>query len=239
MPPTDDLPFPLVAPTLRGVGTRRPSLHGLTDRPAQAALRAVRRPIGAHARRRRMLMHTEAVDLSFERLRSSDLSVLATWLARPHVQRWWREPSDLASVEENYGPLLDGSDPTEGFMVHLSGRPIGYVQRYLIDDDPEWREAMRSSMQEGGGIGIDYLIGEPDLVGRGIGRDMISRFVAECFGRYPAENRIVVGLQQDNVASWKALEASGFRRVWAGDLESSDPSDQGPSFIYLVDRGTP
>ena len=55
---------------------------------------------------------------------------------------------------------------------------------------------------------------------------MISRFVDDCFIRYPSEHRIVVDLQQDNVASWKALEAAGFRRGWAGDLESSDPSDQ-------------
>ena len=68
---------------------------------------------------------------------------------------------------------------------------------------------------------------------------MISRFADECFARYPSERRIVVGLQQDNVASWKALEAAGFRRAWAGDLDSTDPGDDGPSFIYLLSRLTP
>ena len=29
----------------------------------------------------------------------------------------------------------------------------------------------------------------------------------------------------------KALAAAGFRRVWEGDLVSSDPSHRGPSFI--------
>jgi aminoglycoside 6'-N-acetyltransferase len=179
------------------------------------------------------------MDLSFEPLRVGDLPVIATWLARPHVRQWWREPSDQASVAENYGPVLDGSDPTEGFIVHLDGRPIGYVQRYLVEEDPEWRATITSSLGDAGGIGIDYLIGEPDLVGRGIGRVMISRFAAECWSRYPSEDRIVVALQQDNIASWKALEAAGFRRSWEGDIESSDPSDQGPSFVYVVVRGTP
>ena len=145
----------------------------------------------------------------------------------------------MASVEENYGPLVDGSDATEGFIVHLGGRPIGYVQRYLVDDDPEWRETITSSLGDAGGIGIDYLIGEPDLVGRGIGRLMIARFAAECWSRHPSEDRIVVALQQDNVASWKALEAAGFRRAWDGDIESSDPSDQRPGFIYVVVRRSP
>jgi aminoglycoside 6'-N-acetyltransferase len=181
-------------------------------------------------------MHTGTLDFSFQSLAAGDLTLLATWLARPHVQRWWREPSDLASVEENYRPLVDGSDPSEGFIVGLGGRPIGYVQRYLVDEDPEWRSTISASLGEGGGIGIDYLIGEVDLVGQGIGRRMISRFVQDCWTRYPAEARMVVALQQGNGASWRALEAAGFRRAWEGELTSSDPSDEGPSFIYLLAR---
>jgi len=182
-------------------------------------------------------VHTEDVDVAFEPLRVSNLPLMATWLARPHVARWWRQSSDLASVEEDFGPLLDGSDPTEGFVVRLDGRPVGYAQRGLIEDDPEAQHAMVTALGDAGGVGIDYLIGEPDLVGRGIGRVMIARFVDECFARYPSERRMVVDLQQDNVASWRALEGAGFRRAWAGDLESTDPSDEGPSFIYLLDRG--
>lgn len=177
------------------------------------------------------------MDLAFRALRASDLPLVASWIGRPHVAPWWREPSDLASVESSYGPLLDGSDPTEGSVVLLDARPIGFVQKYRIDDDPEWRMTIESALVESGGIGIDYLIGEADLVGRGLGRQVISAFVDECWERYPSEHRIVVAMQQDNAASWKALEACGFRRVWEGRLESSGPSDEGPSFIYV--RGRP
>ena len=183
------------------------------------------------------VMHNENLDgFRFAPLRSSDLPILAVWLARPHVARWWREPSDLISVERNYGPLAKGLDPTEGFIVHFSARPIGYVQRYLIDEHPDWRETIQGALGHGGGIGIDYLIGEPDFVGRGVGRRLISQFVDASWTRYPSADRIAVALQQDNIASWKALAASGFRRVWEGDLVSSDPSDRGPSFIYIADR---
>src|SRR6185437_9040095 len=157
--------------------------------------------------------------------RETDLPLLATWLSRSHVERWWREPSDITSVERNYLPMVDGSDPTEAFIVNLSGRPIGYVQRYLIDDDPEWRESIRSVLGDSSGIGIDYLIGEPDLVGKGIGRRMISQFVRATWNRHPSADRITVALQRENVASWKALEAAGFRRAWEGLLVSADPSD--------------
>ena len=179
------------------------------------------------------------MDITFEPLRGDDLPLIATWLARPHVRRWWRQPSDPVSVGVDFGPLVDGSDPTEGFIVHLDGRPIGYLQRGLIEDGPETQRSIGSALGDTGGIEIDYFIGEPELVGRGIGCVMISRFADECFVRYPSECRIVVGLQQQNVASWRALEAAGFRRAWAGDLDSNDPGDDGPSFVYLLDRHSP
>ena len=92
------------------------------------------------------------------------------------------------------------------------------------------------SVARSGGIGIDYLISEPDCVGRGIGRRLISQFVDASWDRYRSANQVVVALHQDNIASRRALESVGFRRIWSGDLVSSDPSDQGPSFIYVLDR---
>jgi aminoglycoside 6'-N-acetyltransferase len=183
------------------------------------------------------VVHNENLDdFRFAALRSSDLPSLAVWFARPHVSRWWREPSDLISVEQNYGLVAEGLDPTEGFIVHFRGRSIGYVQRYLLDENEDWSASIRGALGYAGGIGIDYLIGESDLVGKGVGRRLISQFVHASWNRYPSAERIVVALQQENIASWRALEASGFRRVWKGDLVSSDPSDRGPSFIYIADR---
>jgi aminoglycoside 6'-N-acetyltransferase len=45
-----------------------------------------------------------------------------------------------------------------------------------------------------------------------------------------------VAVQQENPASWRALEGAGFQRVWAGMLDSDDPSDQGPSYLYSMRR---
>lgn len=175
-------------------------------------------------------------DFEFVPLRPDDLPLLAAWLGRPHVARWWREPSDLAAVKQGYGRLATGRDRTEAFIVHLSDRQIGYVQRYLIDQHPDWRESIQKALGRSGGIGIDYLIGESELTGRGLGPQMVRQFVASCWERYPSEEETVVAVQQDNRASWRALETSGFRRLWSGDIESSDPSDEGPSFIYVARR---
>ncbi|MGO8870813.1 MAG: hypothetical protein ACLQPH_05315 [Acidimicrobiales bacterium] len=42
----------------------------------------------------------------------------------------------------------------------------------------------------------------------------------------------VVGVQRANRASWRTLEAAGFDRTWAGELDTDDPSDRGPSSLY-------
>jgi aminoglycoside 6'-N-acetyltransferase len=83
--------------------------------------------------------------------------------------------------------------------------------------------------------GIDYLIGEPDLVGRGVGSAVIAAFSPLVFQWRPVET-IVVTVQQANVASWRILEKAGYQRIWSGELESPDPSDDGPEHVYLLTR---
>ena len=177
-----------------------------------------------------------ATSTSFRPLTSDDLPLLADWLGRPHVERWWREAADLKSVRCRYGPLIEGSDPSEAFLWVVDGEPIGYVQRYLLDDNPEWRAAVAPGLGHAVGAGIDYLIGVETLIGKGLGRRMITDFVSASWLRYPAIGAVIAAVQQDNVASWRALEGAGFHRAWTGNLESEDPSDAGPSYLYRTRR---
>jgi aminoglycoside 6'-N-acetyltransferase len=167
-------------------------------------------------------------------MRREDLPLLAGWLAQEHVRAWWRgEAADLASVEAKYGPCIDGVDPTELFVIEWSGEPVGMVQRYLIADEPEWAAAFDGIVDVSDAAGIDYLLGVPAAVGRGVGTAAIGAFVPMVF-EWRAVASIVVTVQQANVASWRMLEHVGFDRVWAGELDSPDPSDDGPQYVYLI-----
>ncbi len=175
--------------------------------------------------------------LTVRPLTRDDLPQLSRWLAEPHVAEWWRDPSDLASVEASYVPCIDGTDPAEVFVIEAEGRAAGLIERYLVADDPEWDHAMQATGAVSGcAAGIDYLIGEPGLTGRGYGRAAICLFTTLTFGRYPQADAIVAAPQQANVGSWRALERAGYRRWWGGRLESSDPSDAGPAYLYGVRR---
>jgi len=76
---------------------------------------------------------------------TADLPLVSRWLAQPHVAQWWRDPSDLPSVRQSYLPSINGEDPTEVFIIEVAGAAAGLIQRYLVEDDPEWDRAMAAT----------------------------------------------------------------------------------------------
>jgi aminoglycoside 6'-N-acetyltransferase len=176
------------------------------------------------------------VDLGFRPLRREDFPLLSVWFANEHVRPWWHEDHDLESIEARYGPSVDSRDPTEVFVVHQGDEPVGLIQRYRIDDYPEWRRSLVVAGVPAAAAGIDYLVGDGGLIGRGVGTEMISRFVEDTWRRYPEVSAIAVAVQQKNRRSWRALEKSGFQRAWAGLIDSGDPSDAWPDYVYVRHR---
>jgi len=172
------------------------------------------------------------VSLAFRPLSRADFPVLDTWLAAEHVARWWPELASGGSAASAFGPCVDGDDPTEAFVVVDAGRAVGLVQRYLLTDYPAWRDGVGMEAA----AGIDYLIGEEELTGVGLGPRIITAFTALTLERYTDVESVVVAVQQANRASWRALEKAGYHRVFAGTIDSDDPSDEGPSYLYLRER---
>ena len=155
------------------------------------------------------------------------------WRAAPHVARWFGDDHSPAELEAEYGAAIDGREPTELFIVELGGAPIGFLQRYLLADHPEWITTLQPAGSFATAAGIDYLIGDRDRTGRGVGTAMIGAFVALTWDRYPGVDCIVTDVDQDNRASWRALERNGFDRVWSGVLGAGHPS---PCFVYALPR---
>jgi aminoglycoside 6'-N-acetyltransferase len=83
---------------------------------------------------------------------------------------------------------------------------------------------------------IDYLIGPSDALGKGIGTAMLAAFVARTWNDDPATPAVIVPVQADNRASWRALERAGFARIAAGELEPDNPIDSRSHYIYQLVR---
>lgn len=167
----------------------------------------------------------------------ADLPLLARWLADPLVARWWHHETGLEAVERDFGPSLSGADPTELLLACTTEGPYGLVQRYPVAAYPEYVEELSSVWEvPPGALSIDYLIGEPGHRGRGLGAAMISAAVLDGWVAHPQAQHVLVPVALGNVASWRALERAGFRRVAEGELTPDHPDDPRDHVVYLRTR---
>jgi aminoglycoside 6'-N-acetyltransferase len=147
-------------------------------------------------------------EITFRALEESDLTRLTEWLNRPHLRRFYQfEPTTPEAVAARYGPYIRGDAPTRSHLALLGGEPFGYLQCYRIADWPDWQAVVETTE----GISIDLFIADPDLIGRGLGRRMLARYVeAIAFPFYPDERLCWIGHQLENVAARACSEACGF-----------------------------
>jgi RimJ/RimL family protein N-acetyltransferase len=147
-----------------------------------------------------------------------DLVLVHEWLQRPHVQRWWVERQTYEEVEEHYLPAIEGKDPTDHHIALLDEEPIGFLQTYLVSDYPDYAALVGAGE---GVAGVDLLIGEEELIGKGIGTEMLRQFVDEVIFARPTTIACLGDPDAKNAASIRAFEKAGFRVV----RELVDPSD--------------
>jgi aminoglycoside 6'-N-acetyltransferase len=154
------------------------------------------------------------------------------WINSPHVARWWDGEADMHSVTEKYEPRVQNDSPTTVFVIQLGAQPVGFIQCYRHKDYPDWDRAVGI----GAAAGIDYLIGDPSCIGKGIGSRAIRAMTKIVFDMYSDVDVVVSAPQRDNRASWRALEKAGFTRVSERKLDSDCPSDSDISYIYEIRR---
>lgn len=168
-------------------------------------------------------------------LRRADLPLLARWLAEPLVRRWWND--DPAAVEAQYGPSIDGDDPTAVYLGVHGGEPFGLVQVYRFEDEPESAAELRGVCPvPPGALGIDYLVGEPSARGRGLGAGMIAAAVARGFADHPDATEVLVPVVAANEASWRALRRAGATWYADGEMEPDNPVDSRQHVVHRFVR---
>ncbi len=175
--------------------------------------------------------------IAFEPLQRRNFSLLAGWLAEPLVARWWNHETSLEAIERDFGPSVDGHDATKVFVALVGDRPFGLIQRYPIDAYPEYVEELSSVCAvPPGALSVDYMIGEPEMRGRGLGTTMIALFADQSWRLCPHADDVIVPVSAGNRGSWRALEHAGFRRIAEGHLKPDNPCDSRDHYIYRLQR---
>lgn len=175
--------------------------------------------------------------MDFRALTRADFPLLRAWLDEPLIRRWWNHETTPQALERDFGPSLDGDDPTECFVAVDGGVPFGLIQRYSWGPHPEYLAEIAPAYRvDPAALGVDYLIGDPARRGRGLGAAMIAALVARSWAEYPEAPEVVVPVALGNTASWRALERAGFRRVATAQLAPDNPVDPPDHVVYAIPR---
>ena len=165
--------------------------------------------------------------LTLRSMTAQDLELVARWLVTPHVTKWYVTGGVDAEIDD-IRPSVAGEQPPHMLIVEEERRPIGWCQWYLLSGYPDYEADVDG---QPGDVGIDYAIGDPACIGRGLGTDLIGLLRGLIREIHPGAG-IVADPDAANTASRRILEKNGFGIV----DERIVPSDQtdAPMAIYRL-----
>lgn len=173
---------------------------------AEQAMRRVRPSFVAQAQIERV-SHIGLAAPRFRPMAETDFADVARWRTAPHVREWFHgELIDEATVAARFAPRLAGDVPTRMWVVDIGDAAVGYLQDYRVSDHPD---AVKTRDMEA--VGFDYLIGAPDLVGKGLGTRMVWEFCRDVLARdHPDAPRFIACPSHRNGRSRRVLAKCGF-----------------------------
>lgn len=143
------------------------------------------------------------MDVQLRPFADADLPTLAAWLAQPHVEPWFTPAEDWLTE-------VRGRRERYAFIRHrilmVDGQAVGFGQHYPYAAGGEhWQ----GDLPFAGTYSIDYLIGDPRYLRRGLGTRAVRLLAGEVFAQ-PDAQRVIVQLEAENTASCRTLRAAGF-----------------------------
>ena len=165
-------------------------------------------------------------------MEEADLGLVGAWLVRPHVARWWTQDTTAAATLDRFRARVLGDESRTRMLVIVEDHDaVGWCQWYRWEDYPDEAAAMGAHPGE---VGIDYAIGEPACLGRGVGTATIAALVAEVQRHVPACG-VLVDPDAANLASRAVLESNGFSLVELR-VVATEPGSS-PRAIYRLAAG--
>jgi len=136
----------------------------------------------------------------------------------------------MAGLERDFGPCLDGRDPTQMLICLLDGVPIGLVQIYRTADDPD--EVAALGIDDA--VGIDLFIGDVNRCGVGIGPRVIACATELIWERFPEVTGALACPSVRNVRSQRAFQKAGFQAL----RQVSVPGEKEDELLHFLSRPT-
>jgi RimJ/RimL family protein N-acetyltransferase len=160
--------------------------------------------------------------LRYRPMQPGDIDQVCAWFQSPHLAGICGVAGDRSRLELEIMERLE-SDWLFPHILLMSGRPVGYLQYYVAGV-----RAKELHLDDARGVlGVDFCVGDPRLLGRGLGSLGLKQAVELLF-REAAIRALVADPNPGNTAAIKTYERVGFRVVTGMPL-----SDRGGLLLRL------
>ena len=190
-------------------------------------------------------MNTDIVvgerDLVIRRMRDheSDYGLIVRWRNLPHVRRRW-DPDDppmtVDLAREEHGPDTVPGAPGTACIIELNDRPIGFIQFY------RWASFAEEAKEVGipfddQTYGLDVFIGDPDLIGKGVGTRVVQ-LLSDYFIDELDASSVALTTDVDNHIAIRSYEKAGFKKVKEVLDTDTYRGERVRSWLMVKDRAT-
>lgn len=147
--------------------------------------------------------------ITFKLVTQDDIPLLFTWFLQPHVHQWWAVPETQREFADYILEKVQGGN-ARAYMVLLDDAPLGYIQYYYLNPNLEADEAWLPKLPEHT-VGIDQLIGDKNMLGKGYGTLFIAQFITYLSTVVdPKITTVIADPDAENYGAVKCYEKVGF-----------------------------
>ncbi|HWV36140.1 MAG TPA: GNAT family N-acetyltransferase [Thermomicrobiales bacterium] len=175
--------------------------------------------------------------VAFRRLRADDLFLLQRWLTDPDVAAWYRSGDlTIPALAARYAGRITGADTTRAYIIEIDRQSAGYIQCYLLADEPEYaRQLALPPVPPPGAAGTDLFLGDPAFRNHGWGTPVLRALHRRIvFGEMKATLAIIAP-EPANRRAIRVYERVGFR--WLKTVSVVDdecPENTGDEYVMTM-----
>ncbi len=149
--------------------------------------------------------------------------LLLKWLETPHVKAWLDHDVHWTPelIEKKYSNYVQGfkqlklegktiEKPMHAYIILHNELPIGYIQYYDKHDFPP-EQGYKITELPKSCAAIDWYIGEPEFIGKGIGSKALVLFLDNYV--FPKFDYVFTDSETKNISAIRAYEKTGFKEI--------------------------
>lgn len=155
--------------------------------------------------------------LQFRPLRERDLDLLYHWFQEPIINQLYGRSKSWTpeNIKHKYLPRIQGKEFVPSFIIYNNTRPIAFIQYYCLTEHfpegiPVHTHPLFKEYNPDEIVGIDLFIANDRDRGKGLGQQIINRFIADFLMTYRA---VIVDPDTNNSQAIRSYQKAGFEQT--------------------------